>query len=105
MGSLRLVAIVLVLAAPALAQPAKLGVGRATTPEEIRRLDISIGPTGEELPVGRGTPQEGAKLFVQKGCSGCHGNAGLGGIATELQSRKGTEVTIWERESILPVTA
>jgi hypothetical protein len=83
MGSLRLVAIVLLLGtlgSPAFAQSSpKYGVGRAPTAEEIRALDISIAPTGEELPAGRGTAKEGAALFVQKGCVGCHGEAGIGG--------------------------
>src|SRR5260221_8422540 len=80
MGALRLVAIVLLLASPAFAQSSSTyGVGRTPTAEEIRALDISIGPTGEELPAGRGTAKEGAKLFEQKGCIGCHGAAGIGG--------------------------
>ena len=63
MGSLRLVAIALLLGSPAFAQSPKYGVGRTPTAEEIRALDISIGPTGEELPAGRGTAKEGAKVF------------------------------------------
>src|SRR5215471_15918587 len=89
MGSLRLVPLLLILASPAFAQSPTYGVGRTPTAEEIRALDISIGPTGEELPPGRGTAKEGAALFDQKGCSGCHGEAGLGGPAPALQSRKG----------------
>ena len=104
MGSLRLAAIALLLAGPAFAQT--YGVGRATTPEELRRLDISIGPTGEELPVGRGTAKEGALLFQRKGCVACHGKEGAGGgPAPALQSKKGPEVPIWEKERILPLTA
>ena len=87
MGSLKYLAIALLLSAPALAQTAKFGVGRATTPEELRKLDISIGPTGEELPPGRGTPAEGEKLFTQKGCIGCHGKEGVGGLAPALRSK------------------
>ena len=89
MGSLRLVAILLVLGSPAFAQSPTYGVGRTPTAEEIRRMDISIGPTGEELPPGRGTAKEGAQVFEQKGCIACHGPAGLGGMAPELQSKKG----------------
>jgi cytochrome c len=80
-------------------------VGRAPSADEIRALDISIGPTGEELPPGRGTAKEGAKLFVEKGCVGCHGEAGIGGLAPALQSKKGQDVPIWERERILPLRA
>ena len=104
MGSLRLVTIALLVASPAFAQT--YGVGRAPTPEELSRLDISIGPTGEELPVGRGTAMEGAQIFQRKGCVACHGKAGTGGgPAPALQSKKGPNVPIWQRERILPLTA
>ena len=105
MGSLRLVAIALLLGSPAFAQPSTYGVGRTPTPDEIRALDISISPTGEELPPGRGTAKEGATVFQQKGCAGCHGKAGLGGLAPALQSKKGQDVPVWERGRILPLTA
>jgi cytochrome c len=103
MGSLRLVTILLLLGSPAFAQSPTYGVGRTPTAEEIRRMDISIGPTGEELPPGRGTAKEGAQVFEQKGCIACHGPAGLGGMAPELQSKKGQDVPIWQRERILPL--
>jgi cytochrome c len=103
MGSLRLVTILLFLGSPAFAQSPTYGVGRTPTAEEIRRMDISIGPTGEELPPGRGTAKEGAQVFEQKGCIACHGPAGLGGMAPELQSKKGHDVPIWKRERILPL--
>jgi mono/diheme cytochrome c family protein len=111
MGSLRLVAIVLLLGSllpgsPAFAQSSPTyGVGRTPTAEEIRALDISISPTGEELPAGRGTAKEGAKLFEQKACIGCHGETGIGGPAPALRSKKGQDVPIWERERILPLRA
>ena len=108
MGSLRpvtvlLPTIVLLVGNPAFAQSPTYGVGRTPTAEEIRRMDISIGPTGEELPPGRGTAKEGAQVFEQKGCIACHGPAGLGGMAPELQSKKGQDVPIWQRERILPL--
>jgi mono/diheme cytochrome c family protein len=92
MGSLRLVTIVLptivlLVGSPAFAQSPTYGVGRTPTAEEIRRMDISIGSTGEELPAGRGTPKEGAKVFEQKGCMACHGEGGMGGLAPALQSK------------------
>jgi S-disulfanyl-L-cysteine oxidoreductase SoxD len=101
MGSLRFVAIVLLLASPAFAQSSpKYGVGRTPTAEEIRALDISIGPTGEELPPGRGTAKEGALLFEEKGCVGCHGAEGIGGLAPALKSKTSQIVPISRRESI-----
>src|SRR6202030_2143039 len=112
MGSLRLVTIVLLLGSaaflgsPAFAQSSRTyGVGRTPTAEEIRALDISISPTGEELPPGRGTAKEGAGLFEEKGCVACHGEAGIGGLAPALKSKKGQDVPIWERERILPLRA
>ena len=110
MGSLRLVTIVLptivlLVGSPAFAQSPTYGVGRTPTAEEIRRMDISIGATGEELPPGRGTPKEGAQVFEQKGCMACHGAAGIGGLAPALQSKKGQNVPVWERERILPLRA
>jgi len=109
MGSLRLVTIalplgVLLLGGPAFAQSPTYGVGRTPTAEEIRRMDISIGATGEELPPGRGTAKEGALVFEQKACIACHGPAGTGGgLAPILQSKKGQDVPIWQRERILPL--
>src|SRR3954465_9673227 len=109
MGSLRLVTVALLLGSPAFAQ--SYGVGHTPTSEETRALDISIGPTGEELPAGRGTAKEGATLFQQKGCAGCHGKAGTGAMAPALQSNKGQDIPLWERGRgtsgwmILPLTA
>jgi mono/diheme cytochrome c family protein len=114
MGSLKLAALALLLASPALAQSSGVGsygIGRAPTPDELRALDISISPTGDELPPGHGSAKEGAALFQQKGCSGCHGKAATGGLAPELQSSKGRDLPLWERGrgksgwSILPLTA
>jgi cytochrome c len=105
MGSLRLVTILLLLGSPAFAQSPTYGVGRTPTAEEIRRMDISIGAAGEELPPGRGTAKEGALVYEQKACVACHGAAGLGGLAPELQSKKGQDVPIWQRERILPLRA
>jgi len=66
------------------AQSPTYGVGRKPAAEEIRAWDISISPTGEELPPGRGTAKEGESLFKQKGCAGCHGPTGMGGQAPAL---------------------
>ena len=105
MGSLRLVTIMLLLGSPAFAQSPTYGVGRAPTEEEIRALDISIGPTGEELPPGRGTAKEGAEVYQQQGCIACHGEGGIGGLAPQLQSTTSQDTPIWKRERILPLRA
>jgi S-disulfanyl-L-cysteine oxidoreductase SoxD len=87
----------------AIAQGPTYGVGRTPTAEEIRALDISIGPTGEELPPGRGTAKEGALLYRAKGCAGCHGAGGTGGKAPILKTRLGPEADTWRRGRVLPV--
>jgi cytochrome c len=91
--------------ASALAQGPTYGVGRTPTAEEIRAWDISIGPTGEELPPGRGTAKEGAQVYRAKGCAGCHGAGGVGGSAPVLKSKAGPSAETWSRGRILPVRA
>lgn len=107
MASLRVLAFALtalLIGASALAQQA-FGVGRTATAEEIRAWDIAIGPTGEELPPGRGTVREGAQLYRTKGCASCHGATGLEGKAPMLKSRNGANPDVWARGRILPVRA
>lgn len=57
--------------------PPRYGLGRAATPDEIRKLDIDVSPDGTGLPEGRGTVAEGAALYAAK-CASCHGKAGEG---------------------------
>src|SRR5262249_51979977 len=106
MGSLRLGTILLLLASPAFAQSSPTyGLGRTPTAEEIRALDISIGPTGEELPPGRGTAREGAEVFLNQGCITCHGETGIGGPAPERSSKRGEAVPIGKGARTLPLGA
>ena len=103
MRLLRLLLLVLLLGGVALAQSPTYGVGRTPTPEEIRAWDISISPTGTELPQGHGTATEGALLYRQKGCGGCHGATLTGGSApTLLKADKGPSVDPWELGRVLP---
>ena len=44
------VAFSLLMSLPVWAQGPPYGIGRTPSAEEIRARDISIGPTGEELP-------------------------------------------------------
>jgi len=83
-------AIVCVAGAAVSAQSPTFGVGRAPTAEEIRAWDIAIRPDGAELPTGHGTAKEGAPLYTQKGCAGCHGRSGSGSMAPTLIKSDGT---------------
>src|SRR6187431_1463969 len=109
MGTRRIlpIAFALLMGGSALAQGPTYGVGRTPSAEEIRAWDISIGPTGEELPPGRGTVKEGALVYRAKGCAGCHGATGIEGTSPNLKSKipAGPDVELWDRGRILPMRA
>ncbi len=85
MNSRRLcLATILAMGGMAFAQSPTYGVGRTPSAEEIHAWDISISPTGKELPQGHGTAKEGEVLFKSKGCAGCHGATGVGARAPAL---------------------
>lgn len=48
------------------------GIGRAAAPEDVKAWDITISPSGKELPEGSGTAKQGAPIFAAK-CALCHG--------------------------------
>ena len=68
-------------ARPADAKP--LGIGRAATPEEIKKLDIDVMPDGQGLPPGKGSVADGAAIYAAK-CASCHGKTGEGASAERL---------------------
>src|SRR5258706_3270087 len=99
------VAFSLLMSLPVWAQ-GTYGIGRTPSAEEIRARDISIGPTGAELPPGRGTAKEGALLYTQKGCAACHGKTGTEGTAPPLVGKADPKTTgVWERGRIVPIRA
>ena len=103
MGMFKVLPFALLMSATALAQSPTYGVGRTPSAEEIRAWDISIGPTGEELPPGRGSSKEGAQVYKAK-CAGCHGATGIEGKSSPiLKSKAGPEVELWARGRILPL--
>jgi cytochrome c len=106
MGMLRLLPFMLLLGGSALAQSPTYGVGRTPSAEEIRAWDISISPTGTELPPGRGTAKEGAQVYVRQRCAGCHGATLTGGLApTLLKAEKGPDADPWDWGRVLPIRA
>src|SRR6266850_8357984 len=58
-------------------------LGTPIEPADIAAWDISIQPDGTGLPMGGGTPAQGAKIFAQK-CALCHGENGKGGASAAL---------------------
>ena len=97
-----LMAMLVSIGASALAQSPTYGVGRTPTAEELRAWDISIGPTGDELPPGQGTAKEGAQIYRAK-CAACHGATGVGGSAPILKSQAPKDRELWSRGRILPL--
>ena len=107
MASLKFLAVAVLMGGVSVAaqQSGTFGIGRMPAAEEIRALDISIGPTGEELPPGRGTVRDGALLYRSKGCAGCHGANAIDGRAPNLKSRAPANPDVWARGRILPLRA
>jgi S-disulfanyl-L-cysteine oxidoreductase SoxD len=56
----------------------KYGLGRSLSPEEIRQYDVLIPPSGEGLPAGRGTAEQGKAIYAAQ-CARCHGATGREG--------------------------
>lgn len=96
-------ALTLLGASTAWAQSPTYGIGRTPTPEEVRAWDISISPTGEELPEGSGTAVQGA-LIYRRNCARCHGADGTDGRAPRLvKSERGSDDDPWSYGRILPI--
>ena len=106
MRFLKLFPLLMLLGVSAQAQSPTYGVGRTPSAEEIRAWDISISPTGKELPSGSGTAAKGEELYLQKGCAACHGITGTGGPAPRLLKRDaGPNANPWALGRILPIRA
>jgi cytochrome c len=97
-----LLVIALAAAAEVLAQLPTYGVGRTPSAKEIHDVDITVGPSGKELPQGRGTAKEGSAIF-EKRCAHCHGvNGESDGQFPALAGQKARVVnypfatTIWD---------
>src|SRR5690606_7674467 len=52
-----------------------VGIGREATPAEVAAWDIDVRPDFTGLPPGRGTVDEGEKLWERQ-CASCHGTFG-----------------------------
>ncbi len=60
-----------VVSGPALA--GKVGLGRPALPEEIAAWDVNVMPSGEGLPPGSMSVEDGEAAFVEN-CASCHGD-------------------------------
>jgi S-disulfanyl-L-cysteine oxidoreductase SoxD len=80
-GSIALAVNAIAQSKPQTSKP--LGIGRAATADEIKKLDIDVMPDGRGLPPGKGTVAEGATIYASK-CASCHGKSGEGASAERL---------------------
>jgi cytochrome c len=64
-------------------------LGRPLTPDEIRKIDITVIPDGRGLPPGSGSVSAGAAVYT-KSCQSCHGEKGAGKPQDQLTGGLGT---------------
>ena len=64
-------------------------LGRELTPEEVKKIDITIATDGTGLPPGSGSVSAGATVYAQK-CQSCHGAQGSGKPQDQLTGGVGT---------------
>jgi len=57
--------------------PKQFGLGHAATAADIAALNVDVLPSGEGLPAGNGTPEQGAPIYAAS-CASCHGANGEG---------------------------
>lgn len=79
----------LLAAAPAVAAPVRPHLGQPADPARIAAWDVLPGRDGSGLPPGRGSAQEGARIFAAR-CAMCHGRDGTGKPADRLTGGIGT---------------
>ena len=70
-----------------------LGIGRAATADDIKKIDIDVMPDGRGLPEGKGTVAEGAAVYAAK-CQSCHGEKGRGKPFDQLVGKDAAVKTI-----------
>ncbi|MEK6804965.1 MAG: cytochrome c [Nitrospirota bacterium] len=73
-------------------EPLRYGFGSAATEVEIKAWEIDVSPTGERLPLGQGTVQQGAAIYADK-CAACHGPTGTEGPKDRLVGGQGSLAT------------
>jgi S-disulfanyl-L-cysteine oxidoreductase SoxD len=83
--------------------PARYGIGRAATTDEIRALDIDVMPDGTGLPAGRGTVAEGSATYAAK-CASCHGKSGEGRPFDRLVGREAGDGFVFAKDPRLVKT-
>ena len=61
--------------------------------------NLSISPSGENLPIGSGTAEQGKQLFALK-CAVCHGPEGIGATAEPLMGEVGSLTSDYPEKTV-----
>jgi cytochrome c len=77
---------------PAVCGAQSPNLGRPVTPDEIRKIDITVSPDGRGLPPGSGSVSAGAAIYARS-CQVCHGEKGAGKPQDQLTGGLGTLAT------------
>ena len=64
-------------------------IGQPAKESDIQAWNIDISPTGDGLPPGEGTVNQGSTIFSAK-CAMCHGQTGIEGPMNRLVGGKGS---------------
>lgn len=67
----------------------KYDLGKVVHDDQIASWNIDVAPDGKALPPGRGTVQDGEKIY-QTACLACHGTNLEGGMGPALMGGKGS---------------
>lgn len=87
------------LASDSAVAPQSIGLGTTLSVAEVERYAITVFPDGRGLPPGRGSVEQGARLY-QMQCAACHGARGIEGPASRLA---GTDGFIGWRDPLRPL--
>ena len=79
----RIAGVVVLALVAALARAEGPGLGVPLSEADIAAWDITVFPSGANLPPGSGTAAQGAPIYAEK-CALCHGVGGEGGLAAGL---------------------
>ena len=76
----------------------KYKLGTEVSDSEIAAWDIDVRPDGKGLPAGKGSVEEGRKVYQQQ-CQMCHGENGQGGPNDRLVGRLDDDIFPFSEKS------
>jgi cytochrome c len=74
---------------PSICDAQSPNLGRPLTPDEVRKIDITVALDGRGLPSGSGSVSAGAVVYA-KSCQSCHGAQGAGKPQDQLTGGVGS---------------